>query len=181
MSASTAKLKAATWDEAFRAIAKAAKGLTGNQIGGLAGDLAEVESVYALKALLASYGSSLHEARVDGALYDVSQPSSWRFNPTIAGVEHAKAILLVGSNPRWEAPLVNTRIRKAVKKGAKVFAIGPEVDLTYPVTWLGEDIAALGDLPEALTDAEDTIVIAGMGACMIEGGYGATLARPPQR
>ena len=167
------KLQSATWDEAFKAIAKAADGLSGNAIGGLAGDLAEVESVYALKALLGAYGSSLHEARVDGALYDVSQPASWRFNPTIVGVEHAKAILLVGSNPRWEAPLVNTRIRKAVKKGAKVFAIGPQVDLTYPVEWLGEDIAALGDLPEALTGATDMIVIAGMGACTIEGGYGA--------
>jgi NADH-quinone oxidoreductase subunit G len=167
------KLQSATWDEAFKAIAKAAEGLTGDRIGGLAGDLAEVESVYALKALLGAYGSSLHEARVDGALYDVSQPASWRFNPTIVGVEHAKAILLVGSNPRWEAPLVNTRIRKAVKKGAKVFAIGPQVDLTYPVEWLGEDIAALGDLPEALTGATDVIVIAGMGACTIEGGYGA--------
>ena len=71
-----------------------------------------------------------------------------------SGVEHAKAILLVGSNPRWEAPLVNTRIRKAVKQGAKVFAIGPQVDLTYPVEWLGEDIAALGDLPETLTGAD---------------------------
>ena len=167
------KLQSATWDEAFKAIAKAADGLSGNAIGGLAGDLAEVESVYALKALLGAYGSSLHEARVDSALYDVSQPASWRFNPTIVGVEHAKAILLVGSNPRWEAPLVNTRIRKAVKKGAKVFAIGPQVDLTYPVEWLGEDIAALGDLPEALTGATDVIVIAGMGACTIEGGYGA--------
>jgi len=167
------KLQSATWDEAFKAIAKAADDLTGNAIGGLAGDLAEVESVYALKALLGAYGSSLHEARVDGALYDVSQPASWRFNPTIVGVEHAKAILLVGSNPRWEAPLVNTRIRKAVMKGAKVFAIGPQVDLTYPVEWLGEDISALGDLPEALTGATDAIVIAGMGACTIEGGYGA--------
>ncbi|WP_298691503.1 NADH-quinone oxidoreductase subunit NuoG [uncultured Sphingomonas sp.] len=167
------KLQSATWDEAFKAIAKAADGLSGNAIGGLAGDLAEVESVYALKALLGAYGSSLHEARVDGALYDVSQPAAWRFNPTIVGVEHARAILLVGSNPRWEAPLVNTRIRKAVKKGAKVFAIGPQVDLTYPVEWLGEDIAALGDLPEALTGATDVIVIAGMGACTIEGGYGA--------
>ena len=167
------KLRAATWDEAFKAIARAADGLTGNKIGGLAGDLAEVESVYALKQLLAAYGSSLHEARVDGALYDVSQPASWRFNPTIAGVEHAKAILLVGSNPRWEAPLVNTRIRKAVKRGAKVFAIGPKVDLTYPVEWLGDDLSALGDLPEVLTGTSDAIVIAGMGACRIEGGYGA--------
>jgi NADH-quinone oxidoreductase subunit G len=167
------KLVPATWEEAFKAIAKAAEGLTGNQVAGLAGDLAEVESIYALKALLKAYGSALHEARVDGALYDVSQPASWRLNPTIAGVENAKAILLVGTNPRWEAPLVNTRIRKAIKKGAKVYAVGPEVDLTYPVQWLGADISALNDLPEALTGAGDAIVLAGMGACMIEGGYGA--------
>jgi NADH-quinone oxidoreductase subunit G len=167
------KLKAATWEEAFAAIAKAASGVSGNQIAGLVGDLAEVESVYALKALLGAYGSTLHEARVDGALFDVANPASYRFNPTIAGVEKAKAILLVGTNPRWEAPLVNTRIRKAIKKGAKVYAVGPEVDLTYPVQWLGADISALGELPEALTKAEDVIVIAGMGACAIEGGYGA--------
>ncbi|MBA2935794.1 NADH-quinone oxidoreductase subunit G [Sphingomonas sp. CGMCC 1.13654] len=167
------KLKAATWEEAFKAIAKAADGLTGNDVAGLAGDLAEVESVYALKQLLAAYGSTLHEARVDGALYDVANPASYRFNPTIAGVENAKAILLVGANPRWEAPLVNTRIRKAIKKGAKVYAVGPEVDLTYKAEWLGSDLSALNDLPEALAKAEDVIVIAGMGACAIEGGYGA--------
>jgi NADH-quinone oxidoreductase subunit G len=167
------KLKAATWEEAFKAIAKASEGLTGNSVAGLAGDLAEVESVYALKQLLAAYGSSLHEARVDGALYDVANPASYRFNPTIAGVEHARAILLVGANPRWEAPLVNTRIRKAIKRGAKVYAVGPEVDLTYKAEWLGSDLSALNDLPEALAKAEDVIVIAGMGACAIEGGYGA--------
>jgi NADH-quinone oxidoreductase subunit G len=167
------KLQPATWEEAFAAIGKALQGVSGDKIAGLAGDLAEVESVYALKALLKACGSSLYEARVDGALYDVSNPANYRFNPTIAGVERAKAILLVGSNPRWEAPLVNTRIRKAVKKGAKVYAIGPVVDLTYPVEWLGEDLSALGELPEALTKAEDTIVIAGMGACAIDGGYGA--------
>ncbi|MGN6123493.1 MAG: NADH-quinone oxidoreductase subunit NuoG [Sphingomonas oligoaromativorans] len=167
------KLKAASWEEAFAAIARAMQGVSGNQVAGLAGDLAEVESVYALKALLKAYGSSLHEARVDGALYDVASPASYRFNPTIAGVEDAKAILLVGTNPRWEAPLVNTRIRKAIKKGAKVYAVGPEVDLTYPVQWLGADISALNELPEALTKAEDVIVIAGMGACLIEGGYAA--------
>ena len=167
------KLQPATWEEAFAAIAKAAVGLSGNQIAGLAGDLAEVESVYALKQLVKAFGSSLHEARVDGALYDVSSPAAYRFNPTIAGVENAKAILLVGTNPRWEAPLVNTRIRKAIKKGAKVYAVGPEVDLTYPVQWLGGNISALNELPDALSKADDVIVIAGMGACMIEGGYGA--------
>nr|GFD54798.1 NADH:ubiquinone oxidoreductase 76 kDa subunit [Tanacetum cinerariifolium] len=71
------------------------------------------------------------------------------FNTTIAGVEQADAILLVGTNLRWEAPLVNTRIRKAIKKGAKVYAIGPETDLTYKVEWLGSELSLLGNLPEA--------------------------------
>ena len=72
------------------------------------------------------------------------------FNTTIAGIETADVILLVGTNPRWEAPLVNTRIRKAVRRGAKVFAIGPEVDLTYKVEWLGNDLSLLGKLPKAV-------------------------------
>ena len=166
------KLRPATWEEAFAAIARAAEGLSGDQVAGLAGDLAEVESVYALKGLLTAYGSTLHECRVDGALFDVSAPASWRFNPTIAGIESAKTILLVGANPRWEAPLVNTRIRKAMKKGATVFAIGPEIDLTYPVRWLGEGLDTLGRLPEEVS-GEGLVVIAGTGALAIEGGYGA--------
>ncbi|USI71755.1 NADH-quinone oxidoreductase subunit NuoG [Sphingomonas morindae] len=166
------KLVPASWQEAFAAIAAAAAGLRGDAVAGLAGDLAEVESVYALKQLLAGFGSTLHEARVDGAMFDVAAPADWRFNPGIAGLETARTILLVGANPRWEAPLVNTRIRKAVKKGAKVFAIGPEVDLTYPARWLGEDINALGALPEEI-GGEGVVVIVGTGACAIEGGYGA--------
>ena len=170
------KLKPATWDEAFAAIKAASGRLGGAEIAGLAGDLADVESVYALKALLAAYGSSLHECRVDGADFATGAPADWRFNPTIAGVERAGAFLLVGTNPRWEAPLVNTRIRKAVKRGARVFAIGPEIDLAYPVTWLGDDLSALGDLPAALTQADGAIVIAGMAACARPGGYAAARA-----
>ena len=102
------------------------------------------------------------------------------FNTTIAGIERADAILLVGTNVRWEAPLVNTRIRKAIKRGAKVFAIGPEIDLTYKVTWLGSDTALLGDLPQAVLDAfgvaERPAVIVGGGPLKIDGVHGAALA-----
>ena len=87
--------------------------------------------MYAAKALLASLGSDLIEGRQTGLAYDASNLAAVNFNSTIAGIETADAILLVGTNPRWEATLVNTRIRKAVRRGAKVFAIGPEVDLTY--------------------------------------------------
>ena len=174
------KLEAATWEEAFAVIAKQLKGATGDQVAAIAGDLQEVESLYATQALLRSYGSSLHESRQDGAKFDVSSPASYRFNATIAGIETAGAILLVGANPRWEAPLVNTRIRKAIKAGAKVFHIGPAVDLTYPVTHLGTDLSVLSQLPQEVADlfaaAANTAVIVGMGALMIDGAYEASRA-----
>ena len=106
-------------------------------------------AIYAAKALLGAWARRCSKAADRRWLRRRRTSAAVSFNPTIAGVEHAEAILLVGTNLRWEAPLVNTRIRKAIKKGAKVFAIGPEVDLTYPVEWLGDDISALGELPEA--------------------------------
>ncbi|WP_326524412.1 NADH-quinone oxidoreductase subunit NuoG [Sphingomonas sp.] len=146
------KLVAASWDEAFDAIAAAAKG-AGSSVAAVHGDMLDCETIFATKALLASLGSDLHEGRQTGASYDTSSMAAVNFNTTIAGVEQADVILLVGSNVRWEAPLVNTRIRKAVKKGAKVFAIGPETDLTYKVEWLGNDLSLLGKLPKAVADA----------------------------
>jgi NADH-quinone oxidoreductase subunit G len=173
-------LQPATWAEAFEVIAARLEGATGDQVAAIAGDLQEVESVYATKALLKAYGSTLYECRQDGARFDVSSPASYRFNATIAGIEEAPAILLIGTNPRWEASLVNTRIRKAVKRGAKVFRIGPQVDLTYPVTDLGGDLSLIGDLPQEVRDAfsgkENAAVIVGMGALQVEGAYEAARA-----
>jgi NADH-quinone oxidoreductase subunit G len=124
-------------------------------------------------------GSDLLEGRQTGLAYDTSSIAAVNFNTTIAGIETADAILIVGSNVRWEAPLVNTRIRKAIKKGAKVFAIGPETDLTYKVEWLGNDLGLLGKLPEAVTEAfgkaERPAVIVGGGA-LGAGAQGASLA-----
>src|SRR6478672_1832545 len=169
------KLQPASWEEAFAAIGRALKGASGDQVAGLAGDLQDLESMFALKALLNGLGSSLHESRLDGARFDVSTPAAYRFNSTIAGIESAPVILLVGTNPRWEAPLVNTRIRKAVKAGAKVYRIGPPVDLTYPVTDLGDDLGLLGKLPQEVSDAfagkENAALVVGMGALAVEGGY----------
>jgi NADH-quinone oxidoreductase subunit G len=174
------KLQQATWEEAFEHIAAQLEGAGGDQVAGLAGDLQDLESIYALKALLGRYGSTLHECRTDGAHFDVSAPAAYRFASTIAGIEEAGAILLVGSNPRWEAPLVNTRIRKAIKNGARVFRIGEPVDLTYPVTDLGNDLALLGKLPRELIDAfrgaGAPAVIVGMGALATPGAYEASRA-----
>jgi NADH-quinone oxidoreductase subunit G len=174
------KLEAASWEEAFATIAERLEGASGDQVAAIAGDLQDLESIYAMKALLRSYGSMLHECRQDGAIFDTSSITDYRFNSTIAGIEDAPAILLVGANPRWEAPLVNTRIRKAVKKGAKVFRIGPEVDLTYPVVELGNDLATLAKLPKELREAfqgkENAAFILGMGALVHDGAYDSAWA-----
>jgi NADH-quinone oxidoreductase subunit G len=174
------KLQPATWTEAFEAIAAQLAGASGEQVAAIAGDLQDLESIYATKALLGAFGSTLHECRQDGARFDVSSPGAYRFTATIGGIEDAPAILLVGTNPRWEAPLVNTRIRKAVKAGARVFRIGPPLDLTYPVTDLGADLSLLGNLPQEVRDAfsgkENAAVIVGMGALTVEGAYEAARA-----
>ena len=126
-------------------MAKKAKG----SVAAVAGDLVDVETMYAAKTA-ARARSARTCSKAARPAWPTTCPTSPRSisTPTIAGIETADAILLVGTNPRWEASLVNTRIRKAVRAGAKVFAIGPEVDLTYRVEWLGNDLSLLADLPE---------------------------------
>ena len=170
------KLVAATWDEAFAAIAEVAKD-AGDSVAAVAGDLVDCETMFAAKALVKSFGSDLLEGRQTGMDYDTSSLAAVNFNTTIAGIETADAILLIGTNLRWEAPLVNTRVRKAIKKGARVFAVGPETDLTYKVEWLGDDLALLANLPDAVTEAfgkaERPAVIVGGGA--LKGAHGAAI------
>lgn len=173
------KLVEVTWPEAFAAVAIAAKS-AGDSVAVLAGDLLDCETMFAAKALVTSLGGTLFEGRQTGLAYDVTNLAAVNFNTGIAGIENADAILLVGTNLRWEAPLVNTRIRKAIKKGAKVFAIGPETDLTYPVTWLGNDAALLTNMPDEVADllkgATRPAMILGGGTLAIDGVHGAALA-----
>src|SRR5688500_11946113 len=172
------KLREAGWAEALEVFAKQFK-KAGSKVAAIAGDLLDAETMYAAKALLAGAGSKLLEGRQTGLDYDVSSLSAVRFNTPIAELENADIILLAGSNVRWEAPLVNTRLRKAVRRGAKVFAIGPEVDLTYKVEWLGDDLSLLGKLPKAAADAikgaAKPVMIVGPGA-LGAGALGAALA-----
>ena len=169
-------LKPATWDEAFKAIAKAKPG---NDIAAIAGDMVDCETMFAAKSLLKASGSSLLEGRQTGMDYDVSNLAAVNFNSTLAGIETADAILIVGSHIRWEAPLVNVRIRKAVKRGAKVFVIGAFWDTTYPAVFLGDELSSLGELPEAVAEifssAERPAIIMG-GAALAHGALGAGLA-----
>ena len=169
------KLQEASWDEAFKAIAKAKPG---KDIAAIAGDMVDCETMFAAKALLKACGSTLLEGRQTGMDYDVSNLAAVNFNSTFSGIETADAILIVGSHIRWEAPLVNVRLRKAVKRGAKVFVVGPFWDTTYPAVFLGDELSVLGDLPdevaEAFNSAERPAIIMG-GAALAQGALGAGL------
>jgi len=172
------RLREAGWKEALEIFAKRLK-KAGNSVAAIAGDLLDAETMYAAKKLLEGQGSRLFEGRQTGLAYDTSSLSAVAFNSTIAGIESADAVLLVGTNPRWEAPLVHTRLLKAARKGARVFGIGPEIDLGIRVNWLGNDLKLLSRLPkkmsEAFAAAERPAVIVGPGA-LAGDGLGAALA-----
>ncbi|MCC7394605.1 MAG: NADH-quinone oxidoreductase subunit G [Sphingomonadaceae bacterium] len=172
------KLVAAGWAEAFDAIRAVDAGAS---IAAIAGDMVDCETMFAAKALVQAMGSTMLEGRQTGLAYDVSNLAMVNLNSGIAAVEDADVILIIGSNLRWEAPLINTRVRKAVwKRGAKAFAIGPEVDLTYKVEWLGADAAIASKLPkhvsDALAGAARPLILVGGGALAVPGLHGAALA-----
>src|SRR3546814_16690320 len=101
--------------------------------------MVDCETMFAAKALLRACGSKLIEGRQTGMDYDVSNLAAVNFHSTFAGIETADEVLLVGSHVRWEAPLVNTRLRKEAKRGAKVFLIGPEWETTNPANSPGSE------------------------------------------
>jgi NADH-quinone oxidoreductase subunit G len=166
------RLKPATWEEAFQAIADRLAGVPGGKIAALAGDLVDAEAMLALKGLMASLGSPHLDCRQDGAALDPATRAGYLFNTTIAGIEQADACLIIGSNPRWEAPLVNARILKRTHQGRfKVAVIGEHLDLTYKYEHLGEGAETLQALAEGrhpffetLQKAERPMLILGQGA-----------------
>jgi NADH-quinone oxidoreductase subunit G len=158
------KLKPATWNEAFDAIAGALVGVSGDKIAAIAGDLADVEAMFALKSLMHAMGSRNIDCRQDGAALDPSVRASYLFNSTIAGIEQADSLLIIGANPRKEAPILNARIRKRQLKGNFMIGlIGDPVDLTYPYRHIGTtaDLIAGRKKPEG---SKNGMIILGMGA-----------------
>lgn len=175
------RLQRATWAQAFAVIAAALKDVPGDAIGAIVGDLAAVEEMVACRDLLAALGSTAIECRQDGAQFATEAPGQWLLNTGLAGLETADALLLVGTNLRAEAPLLNVRLRKAVMKGgARAWGIGPAVDLAYPVTWLGDDAALLAALPAdvaaAFAAAQRPAMLVGMGALATPGLHAAAVA-----
>jgi len=168
------KLQPATWDEAFAAIKAQLKGLKGAQIAAIAGDLVDVEAMTATKDLLAGLGSTNMDCRQEGSAIDPSVRASYLFNTSIAGIENADALLIIGSNPRIEAPVLNARIRKRYLQGGfKVGVVGPTGDLTYKNEYLGADAATLSEIAsgkhafaKVLKEAKNPMLILGTGALM---------------
>ena len=163
------KLQAATWGEAFAAISDAVAGKT---VAAIAGDLAPVEAMFALKELVGGAGGKL-ECRTDGAKLPIGNRSAYVGTATIEDIDSAQRIQLVGTNPRAEAPVLNARIRKAWLNGAQVGLVGEAVDLTYPYHHVGTDRAALQSLVDKeIGEAKDmeTLIIVGQGALTGEDG-----------
>jgi NADH-quinone oxidoreductase subunit G len=166
------KLERASWPEAFAAIEAKLRGLDGSRIGAVAGNLADAESMLALKDLMTALGSANLDCRQDGVQGDTSRREFYTFNTSIAGIEEADALLIIGSNPRREAPLINARIRKRWLAGnLPVALIGAEADLTYPYEHIGNDAEHITTLPRSrrgfagtLNAAKRPMLIAGQGA-----------------
>ena len=176
---SNGRLRPASWDDAFAAIAPKFKETAADRIAAIAGDQCDAESMFALKSLMDAKGVKNLDCRQDGAaLATGGNASGWRFNTTIAGLEEADAILLIGSNPRWEAPLINARIRKRFLTGElQVFGVGAPHDLSYQTDWVGagpqtlsEILAGKGAAAKALKAASKPVIIVGQGALTREDG-----------
>ncbi len=171
------KLVEATWDQAFAAIEAKLKGLDGAKVAAIAGDQCDAESMMALKDLMRALGSPNYDCRQDGAKIDGPR-GGYIFNAGVRGIDSSDAIVLIGTNPRWESPVLNARLRKRYLSGqCAIASIGPAVDLTYPVERLGAGPATLRDLvdgklgfSEKLKAAKHPLIVVGMGALAREDG-----------
>ena len=129
-----------TWQNAERTLIKKLKSFSPNEIAGIVGDLADLEMIYSFKSFFNLIGSSNIECRQDRVYINPEERINYIFNSSINGIEQSDFILLVGSNPRLEATILNARIRKAfIKNKTKIYSIGNPGDLTYPYQVIGND------------------------------------------
>jgi NADH-quinone oxidoreductase subunit G len=166
------KLRAATWGEALAAVAAKVKAAKPEKVGVIAGDLTDAETMKAALDLFGGLGVKNLDCRQDGSMLGEGPRSSWLFNSTIAGIDEADAILLIGANPRLEAPVLNARIRRAWgARGVPVGVIGQAADLSYGYEHLGASAADIArfakskkGFAEAFKSAKSPMVIVGSGA-----------------
>ena len=162
-----AKLRAATWQEAFQRIAQKVKAASPSRIGFILGDLVGAEEAFSVRRLAEQLGVKNIDCRQDGSpLGERGGRAGYLFNSGIAAIEEADAILIIGSNPRLEAPVLNARIRKRhLKGGCAIGVVGEKADLTYPYIYMGAGPETLGKLEShALAKAQKPMFIIGQGA-----------------
>jgi NADH-quinone oxidoreductase subunit G len=172
------QLRPATWAEAFAAVATKIKAASPDRVGVIAGDLQDAESMKAALDLFGGLGVKSLDCRQDGAKIGAGPRESWLFNSSIAGLDECDALLLIGTNPRLEAPVLNARIRKNwLWRDLKVGVVGERADLTYPYEHLGAGPGSLGDLLKAkdgfgkvLAEASKPAIIIGAGALARDDG-----------
>jgi NADH-quinone oxidoreductase subunit G len=171
MRGSDGRLAPVSWDEAFSKIAAKIKKAKPSTMAAIAGNQVDAESMFALKLLFSKLGSGNIDCRQDGA--KIGGPrAGYLFNSSIAGIDEADALLIIGSNPRLEAAVMNARIRRNwLATGLPVGVVGPQADLTYEATFLGDDPALLADIASGknkfaakLKKAKKPMIIIGMGA-----------------
>ncbi|MBC7145881.1 MAG: NADH-quinone oxidoreductase subunit G [Thioclava marina] len=154
------KLKPASWGEALSAAAEAMKG---KKVAALVGDLVSTEAAFSLKQLIEGLGGKV-ECRTDGARLPIGNRYGFVGNAKISDIETAKEVVLIGTNPAIEAPVLNARLRKVWAKGGNVSLIGAACDLTYDYAHLGTDRAALAKAVAEAGATEGALVIVGQGA-----------------
>ncbi len=165
-------LSPAAWPEAFGVIIERLQGVKGDRIGAIAGDLCDAESMLALKDFMTALGSANLDCRQRGEQIDASRRDFYLFNSGIAEIEQADSLLIIGSNPRREAPVLNARIRKRwLASGLPVGVVGAAADLTYPVQHLGAEPGVLRSLLDgshpfaaAMRGTKRPMVMLGAGA-----------------
>ena len=166
------KLVAASWAEAFDVVAAKLEAAPADRIGVIAGDLQDAESMKAAMDLFRSMGVTSLDGRPDGVALGDGPRESWLFNSTIAGIEEADVVLLIGSNPRLEAPVLNARLRRMWLSGKTRFGlVGQAADLTFDFDHLGEGAGALtasgradSEFAKAFRAAKTPAIILGQGA-----------------
>ena len=165
------KLHPISWDEALKTVAGKLRKAKANRMAAIAGNQCDAESMFALKSLMARLGSPHLDCRQDGAKIGGAR-SGYLFNSTIAGIDDADALLIIGSNPRVEAAVLNARIRRNwLATQMPLAIIGDNADLTYAAQWLGDEAALLDDVLSGknkfaakLKKAKRPMIIIGMGA-----------------
>ena len=169
------KLKRVSWDQATKLLAQKLETFKPNEVAGIVGDLADLEMIYSFKNFFEkSLKSKNIECRQDKIYINPKERMNYIFNSTISGIEDSDLILLVGTNPRLEATILNARIRKAHLKGkVEVYAIGNPGDLTYPYKNIGSNTSVIQDIcsnnhkiSEKIKKSKKPIVIIGESALL---------------